>query len=212
MADAEALLLVDDEQPQILKLDALLQQLVGADDQVHVAGGNIPQGLLLHFGGAEPAEDVDVYGEAPEPAYGGLVMLLGQHRGGHQNGCLLAVHNGLHHRPESNLRLAEAHVTAEQPVHRGGGLHIPLHLGNAAQLVVGFRVGEVVLKLLLPGGISGEGVARLPLSGGVKLDQLSRHVLGGLSRLGLGLLPGVGTDFVQLDIAVLPTAANVFAD
>ncbi len=138
-------------------------------------------------------------------------MLLGKYRGGHQNGGLLAVHDGLHHRPEGDLRLAEAHVPAQQPIHGGGGLHVPLDIGNAAKLVVGFGVGEVVFKLSLPGSVGGKGEAGLTFPGGVQLDQLPGHVLGGFSRLGLGLLPGVGADFVQLDVAFLSAAANVFA-
>ncbi len=211
MGDTEALLLVDDEQAQVLEGDVLLQQLVGADDQIHVAGGQIFLGLLLHFRRPEPAENVDIYGEAPEPGHGGLIVLLSKHRGGHQNRRLLSVHDGLHNRPEGHLGFAEAHVAAEQPVHGGGGLHIPLDVGDAAQLVVGLGVGEVVLKFPLPGGVGGEGVARLPLPGGVKLDELPGHILGGLPGPGLGFLPGVGADLVELDIAVLAAASDVFA-
>ncbi len=38
--DAEALLLVDDEQPEILELHVLRQQAVRADDDVDLAGGD----------------------------------------------------------------------------------------------------------------------------------------------------------------------------
>jgi hypothetical protein len=38
VADAEAMLLVDDQQPEILEPDARLQQPVGADDEVDLAG------------------------------------------------------------------------------------------------------------------------------------------------------------------------------
>ena len=211
VADTEALLLVDDQQAQVLEFYALLNQLVGADDHIHGARRQIPQGLLLLLGGAEPAEYIDVHREAPEPGHGGGVVLLGQHRGGHQNCHLLAVHNGLHHRPECNFRLAEAHVAAEQPVHGGGGFHIPLDVRDAAQLVVGLGIGKVIFKFLLPGGVRGEGEAGLPLPGGIELDQLDRHILGGLPGLGLGFLPGVGADFVQPDVGILAAATDVFA-
>ena len=36
VADAEALLLVDDEEAQVMELHALLDELVGADDEVHL--------------------------------------------------------------------------------------------------------------------------------------------------------------------------------
>ena len=139
-----------------------------------------------------------------------MVVLLGKHCGGHQNGHLLAVHNRFHDGPEGHLRFAEAHVAAEKPIHGDGGLHILFDVGDAAQLVVRLRIGEIVFKFPLPGGVGRERVAGLPLSGGVELDELSRHILGGLSGFGFGLLPGVGTDFVQADVGVL-AAADVFA-
>lgn len=73
------------------------------------------------------------------------------------------------------------------------------------------RVGKIVLKFLLPWGVGGESVAGLALPGGVELDQLPSHVLGGLAGFSFCLLPCVGADLVQLDIAVFPTAADVFA-
>ena len=94
-------------------------------------------------------------------------MLLGQHRGGHQNGHLLAVHDGFHDSTEGNFWFAEAHVAAEQTLHGGGRLHIPLDVRDTAQLIIGFRVGEVVLEFFLPGRVGGEGEARLPLPGSV---------------------------------------------
>ena len=163
----EALLLVHHQQPQILEFNAFLQKLVGADDQIHIAAAQFLQGPLLLLWRAESAEHVNGHREAPEPGHGGLVVLLGKHRGGHQNGHLLAVHDRLHHGPQGDFCFAEAHVTAEQPVHGNGGLHILFDVRNAAQLVVGFGIGEVVLEFLLPGCIGGEGIAGLPFSGGV---------------------------------------------
>ena len=115
-------------------------------------------------------------------------MLLGQHRGGHQDGGLLAVQHALHHRPEGHLRLAEAHVPAEEPVHGHGGLHIRLDLRRAAKLVVGLGIAEVFFKFRLPLAVRGEGVAREALPLGIEGDELFGHVLGGA----FGPLPGLG--------------------
>ena len=212
VADAEPLLLVDDQQSQILEGDALLQKLVGAHNQIHGSGPEVLYRSALFGGGTEPAEHIDIHRESPEPGDGGLIMLLGQHRGGHQNGDLLAVHHGFHGGPQGNLRFAEAHVTAEKPIHGGGGFHIPLDIGNAAKLIVGFRIGEIVFKFLLPGGIGGEGEALLPFPGGVKLNQLTGHILGGFSGFRFCFLPGVGADFVQPDVGIFTAASDIFAD
>ena len=88
---AEALLLVDDQQPQVVEGHIFLQQLMGADEQVHLTLGGALQNFLHLLGAAETAQHLHRYGKAAETAHGGGVMLLGQHRGGHQNGRLLAV-------------------------------------------------------------------------------------------------------------------------
>ena len=47
MRHAEALLLVDDEQAEIVKMNVLLQQLVRADDQIDLANGQVVERLFL---------------------------------------------------------------------------------------------------------------------------------------------------------------------
>ena len=210
VGDAEPLLLVHDQKSQILELNAFLQQLVGANDHIHLAGGQVVEGLFLLRGGAEPAQHIDVHGVSAEPLHGGGIVLLGQHSGGHQNGHLLAVQYGLHGGAKGHFRLAEAHVAAEQPVHGRGAFHILFDLGDAAELIVGFRVFKAVLKLALPWGVGGEGVAGQPLPGGIELNEPCRQILGGGLGLGLGFLPGIAGELVQSDGGVL-TAANILA-
>ena len=104
-------------------------------------------------------------------------MLLGQNGRRDKNGRLLSVQNAFHDRPEGHLRLAEAHVAAEQPVHRDRPLHILLDLGRTAQLVVGLGIGEVLLELPLPARVRGKGIAGEALALGIQGDQLPRHLL-----------------------------------
>ncbi len=121
-------------------------------------------------------------------------MLLGKDRGGYQDGDLLAVQHALHGRAQRDLRLAEADIAAERPVHRRGGFHIPLDLGDAAELVVGLGVGEALFKLLLPRRIRRKGEARQPLSLGVELDEARSQILGRSLGLRLCLLPLVAAE------------------
>ena len=150
MRDAEALLLVDDEQAEILEADVLLQELVCADDEIDLASAQIVERFLLLIGRAEAREHVDRHREGAEAARCRDVMLLGQNGGRHQNGDLLAVENALHRRAQRDFGLAEAHVAAEQPVHRRGRLHVVLDLVDAAELIVRFGVFKALLELLLP--------------------------------------------------------------
>ena len=171
VGDAEPLLLVHHQKPQVLEPHVLLQQAVGADEHVHRAAFHPGQGFLDLGGGAEAAHQVDLHRVLGEAAPGGEVVLPGQHGGGHQDGGLPAVQHALHHRPEGHLRLAVAHVPAQQAVHGPGGLHVPLDLVDGAELILRLVVGEIVLELLLPGAVGGEGVSRLTLPLGVELDQ-----------------------------------------
>ena len=151
--DAEALLLVDDEQTQVFELHALAQQLMGADKQVHTAVLHPFQHILDLLGGAEAGQHLHRDREGPKPGGGGGIMLLRQHSGGHQQRHLLAVQDALHGGAEGHLRLTVAHVAAEQPIHGHGFLHIGLDLPDGGQLIVGLRIVEGLLKFLLPGGI-----------------------------------------------------------
>ena len=168
VGDAEALLLVHDEKPQVFEFHVLAEKPVRADHEVELAAGEIPQGLCCLGACAEAAQNPDLHREAEEPLQRRLVMLLGEHGGGYQDRGLFAVQYALHHRAKRDLRLAEAHVAAEEPVHGNRGLHIRLDLRDASQLIVCLRVAEVFLKLPLPLAVGGKGVAGKPLALGVE--------------------------------------------
>ena len=126
---------------------------------------------------------------ALEPLGNGLVMLPGQYRGGHQQGALLGIRDAFEGRPQSHLGFAEAHVSAQQPVHRLLLLHILLDLLDAPELVLRFLVLEPGLKIPLPAGIRRKRVALQLHPLGVKLDQLLGDILHRAANPGLGLLP-----------------------
>ena len=188
MGHAEALLLIDHQQAQILECHVLAQQLMGADQQIHPARLHPLQHILDLLGGTEPGQHLHRDREGAEPVLGRDIVLLGQHGGGHQNGRLLAVQNTLHHRPQGHLRLAVAHIAAQQAVHGNGLFHIALDFHNGPQLVSRLLIVKGVLKLPLPRAVGGKGKARLPLPLGIQLDQPCRQLPGG----GFGPVGGLG--------------------
>ena len=116
--DAEALLLVDDDQAEVLDLDVAVEQPVGADDDVDAAVGQALDDLAGLLVGLEPAQRLQRHREAAHPLGEGGVVLGDEQRRRHQDGDLLAVLHRLERGPHGDLGLAVADVAADQPVHR----------------------------------------------------------------------------------------------
>ena len=93
MADAEALLLVDDDEAEVLELDVLLQQAVRADDDVDARPSARPATIVaLLLVAAEAGEHLDAHREAGEALAEGVEVLLREDGRRHEDGDLLAVH------------------------------------------------------------------------------------------------------------------------
>ena len=132
LLDAEAVLLVDDDHAEAVERHALLDQGVGADDEVDrrrrrarpstrlrsapvtrlvsssTRSGRSANRLSPRVGTAQPVE---------QPADAGGV-LLGEHLGRrHQRALVAALHGGQQRR-DGDDRLARADVALQQPVHR----------------------------------------------------------------------------------------------
>ena len=149
VADAEALLLVDHEQAQVLEVHVAREQAVGADDDVDLAGLDALRHLLRLARGEEARQHLDPHRVGREALAEGLEVLLGQQRGGTSTATCLPSCTALNG-PDRHLGLAEAHVAADEAVHRLGLLHVVLHVADGLELVGRLLEREGVLELLLP--------------------------------------------------------------
>ena len=179
-----------------------------ADDDVHLAGGEIGEGLLLFRLGAEPADHVDLDREAGEALLQRLLVLEGQHGRRREERDLLGIHHRLERRAHGDLGLAVADVAAQQAVHRRGRLHVALDVRDGCLLVWRQVVLERVLELLLPVRVGAEGVSRHGLARRVELEQLLRHVAHGLLDARLDALPGRPAEAIDRR----PACAGVLLD
>ena len=195
--DAEALLLVDDEETEVSELHVFRQQPVRAYDNFDFARGEVVErGLLLRLR-AEAADHVDPDRERSEPIVQRLQVLKCEHRRRGQQRHLLAVHHGLEGRAHGNLGLAVAHVAAQQTIHRRGRLHVAFDVANRILLIDRQLPLERVLEFLLPVAVWTERVARNRLARRIELQQLFGHVAHRLLDARLGLFPRCPAQFVE---------------
>ena len=142
VADPEPLLLVHHQQPELLEGDIATEQPVGPHHHVDRAVSQ-PGKYRLRLGvGQEAAEHLHLHRERRIPVGEGLGVLTGQQGRGHQDRGLEPVLDGLEHRPDGDLGLAEAHVATDQPVHGLGSLHVRLDLFDGPELVGGLDERE----------------------------------------------------------------------
>ena len=137
-------------------------------------------------------------------------MLLGEDRRRYQKDHLLRVLDCLEGGPESDLRFAVSHVSADQPVHDTAGFHIRFHGRNGAQLVLCFLIGKQLFEFLLPDGILAVTVALCMQPFGIQLDELLRDIIDSLGDPGPCLLPLGAVQLVQLRLH--GAAVGVFLD
>ena len=156
---AEALLLVDDDEAEILEAHVAGDQAVGADDDVDRAVGEACDGVADFGRRAEAVEQIDADRVVGHALAEGAPVLLGEHGGGHEDGDLLAAGDGLERGADGDLGFAEADIAADQAVHRARGFHVALGLLDRAALVGGLGVVERALELPHPAGVRRVGEA-----------------------------------------------------
>ncbi len=205
---AEALLLVEDDEPEVLEAHIFLQQPVGADHDIDLADLHPAQDVGRLGIRAEAREHVDLDREGLEAFAEGQEVLLGEDRGRHQDRHLFAVHHGLEGGAHRELGLPKADVAAQQPVHRTRVLHVRLDLLHHADLVRRLVVRERLLELLLPRPVLGKGMALDELPFGVEIEQVVRHGFHRLPHLALGSVPVARTQALQPRRRI--AAADVF--
>ncbi|CAB4849624.1 unannotated protein [freshwater metagenome] len=194
MLDTEPLLLVHDDQAKVLEPDLSTEESVRADDDINRSvrdpGDNLARLLL----GLEPRERRHLHRECGIALGERRHVLLNEKCGRYQDRDLLAVLHRLEGSPDGNLRLAVTDVTTDEAIHGNQVLHIGLDLVDTRELIRSFVVGEGVLELALPDGVSAELVALARHACGVQLDQLTRDLTHGLAGARLRLRPVGATE------------------
>src|SRR5690606_38293198 len=197
LAHAEPLLLVDDDEPEVLEANILLDEAVRADDDVDLAILHVLDRLLLLLLRSQARHHLDIDREGGHPLLEGLEMLQRQDGGRYEDGDLFPGIRGLECGPNRDLGLAEPNVTTDEPVHRARRLHVALHCLDRGKLVRRLLVGERLGQLVVPAGIGRELISGTGVPVCVELDQLERHLAYCTADSSLGLDPVAGAELVE---------------
>ena len=151
VGDAEMLLLVDDDEAEVLELDGLAEQRVGADRRCRSGRRRGPSSTLRQLRRRSPAARParPCTGKPRKRSVKVLVCWRASSVVGTTTAtCLpfIAVDEG---RAQRHLGLAEADVAADQPVHRPAGGEIVEHRVDRGLLVLGLLVGEAGAELVV---------------------------------------------------------------
>ena len=179
LRDAEALLLVDDHEPELLRDHVAREHAVRADQHVDLALAELGE-HLLHVGRlAEARDHLDAHREVAVAVAERVPVLLREDRRRHEHQHLLAGDRDGERGAQRDLGLAEADVAADEPVHRVRRLEVLLDRLDRARLVLGLAVRELRLEPLDPLLLDVVGDARPRLALRVELQQLAGHLDAG---------------------------------
>src|SRR3990170_2420851 len=121
-----------------------------ADDHVHTPLTKARQHRLLLLWRPKAREHLHAKRERLKALLECAPVLLRQDGGWHQEGYLLAVHDGLERTAQRHLGLSVPHIACNQTVHWTGPFHVSLDVIDRAELIRRFFKSERGLKLPLP--------------------------------------------------------------
>ena len=157
MTDAEPVLFVDDDQPQLSEGDVRFQQGVGADQDLESALGQLfQQGVSVRL--LQPAgQQSDAIAALGKQAPGVVVVLLRQDLGGRHEGYLGAILHGDRAGLQGHDGLAAPDISLQEAIHGIGSAHVLGHLVEHPFLRPGRPEGEKIAGGPQKAGIDAEG-------------------------------------------------------
>ncbi len=212
LADAEMLLLVDDEQPEAQEGDVLGEERMGADDDVDAAFGQVPLDRRRLLRSDEAGQLLDAQRQPREALLDGSEMLAREQRGRHHDRDLRPGHGRDKRRAHRYLSLAETDIAANQAIHRSSRRHVAQRLENGALLVVGFGIGKARGEFLVEALGRRHGLALAQLALRSDRDQLFGDVLDPLLDPRLARLPRQSAQPVERHLGVLGAVARQHLD
>src|SRR6266540_595683 len=191
LRDAEALLLVEDDEAELLRDHVAAEDAVRPDQNVHLARLEVGEHLLHLARWAEARDHLHAHRKVAVACAEGMPVLLGEDRRRREHQRLLPVDCDGEGGADRNLCLAEADVAAHEPVHRSGRLEVFLDSLDRRLLVRRLPVRELGLEPLQPlvPEVVGDAGRLLPLR--VEQEQLAGELAYRLAGTVLEVVPGL---------------------
>ena len=208
MADAEMLLLVDDDETEILKIHALAENSVRPDQNIDAALAKFFLGVA-RLGGADHArQPPDSDGQALEALREILVVLARQQRRRRDDGHLPAVDGRAKGGAQRDLGFAKADIAAHQTIHRAPGSEIVEHGVDRARLILGLVIGKARAKFVVE-TFGRDKLGRL-LQHALRRDrdQALGHFANAVLHAGLAALPAGAAQTIERYLRVLGAVAR----
>ena len=197
LRDAEALLLVEDDEAELLRDHVAAEDAVRPDQHVDLALLEVGEHLLHLARRPEARDHLDAHREVAVARAERVPVLLGEDRRRREHQRLLAVDGDGERGADRDLRLAEADVAADEPVHRPRRLEVLLDGLDRGLLVRRLAVRELRLEPLEPlvPQVVGDARRLLPLR--VEREQLAGELAHRRARAVLEVVPRLAAELRQ---------------
>ena len=181
--------------PEVLRDHVPREDAVRPDQHLDLALAELVEDPLLVGLRPEARDHLHAHREVAVALAERVPVLLGEDRRRAQDEGLLPVQRRRERGPHGDLRLAEADVAADEPVHRPRRLEVLLDRLDRLALVVGLAVRERRLQPLEPFPREVEREPGCLLALGVEREELARELAHRGARTALQVLPALPPSF-----------------
>ena len=196
--NTEPLFFIDDQEPQIFEFQVFTQYPMCSDNDIYQSLFRILDRLFLLCRCTESAHQVNPHRELFHTLYECPVMLLCKNRCRNQIDYLLTLLYSFECRTDCNLRLTKSNIPTDQTIHDLMTFHIFFYSLDRHHLIFRLFKRKHLFKFSLPYCIFSVDITILLLSCRIQLHQISCNLFYGTAHPGLGPIPLLGSQLIQL--------------
>ncbi len=148
LQDTKPMLLVDNNEPEVRKLDVLLYQSVGSKYDIGPTAPNVFKNVLTQFLPLTADQEPGIHGSRAEVLLKRAKVLFSQQFGGRHEGNLVTIVNCKQGRKQGNNGLSATHIPLKESVHRFCRFHVIDNFFDHPYLRLGQFKRELLKQIL----------------------------------------------------------------